>query len=390
VKAEARLASDARRLWGRSVEVGIHDTWHFESADMCDMNHGSLDLWESVRAKTGGFVDLGGVQVLADSASPAYANLAALSVTAASLGKMLRRPMAWNNLWTVGEDDGDGSQYRAMDHCVKVMALFGTRWLAHAYGPVGTVGQERSFLGSPPLPGYPDHSTWRFFPEWNKFLGSQILAVEGRLPKSNILVLFPTETLYGLGDTRADGVAGGVFDLLLALLDNHYHVDLIGSRQVLGGRWKGGRFVLGPLSYETVVFPYPGVIDADCLKLMQGGGSSVRYVFGAPAVTTSGKTVRGTRARFAADAGLLLSDLSAESALVPVRGPRQSWITMTPLDDGLVVSLAPSRAGLSFGGVVEFGGRSVTIEQTGALVRIHFPPAGAPRLLTHPTVTGER
>ncbi|MGA7304243.1 MAG: hypothetical protein WBW88_05190, partial [Rhodothermales bacterium] len=46
----------ARRLWGKEVVAGIHDTWHFESADMCDMNHGSLDLWEALPTKSGGFV----------------------------------------------------------------------------------------------------------------------------------------------------------------------------------------------------------------------------------------------------------------------------------------------------------------------------------------------
>ena len=78
-----------------------------------------------------------------------------------------------------------------MSHCVDTMAIFGLQWLAHAYGPVGTIGEERSFLGSPPLPGYPAHSTWPHFPEWNARLSEHLGAIDHTLPESGFSWCFP-------------------------------------------------------------------------------------------------------------------------------------------------------------------------------------------------------
>jgi hypothetical protein len=206
---------------------------------MCDMNHGSMNLWETAPAKSGGFVDLGAVNKLRDNESPWYSNFGAMSVVVASLGKLNEHPLAYNNLWTVGDDDGQGWQKKIMEHCVKVMALFGTRWLAHAYGPVGTIGQERTFLGTPELPGYPEHSTWPAFPTWNAFLSEALNETGGRLPKANLLVLYPVESMYALADHRADKVAEEIFAFILSLLDNHFHVDVLATTVARNGHWRG-------------------------------------------------------------------------------------------------------------------------------------------------------
>ena len=47
------------------------------------------------------------------------------------------------------------------------------------------------------------------------------------LPWSNVLVVFPVETLYALADTRADATARDIFRLILALVDVHFHVDVL-------------------------------------------------------------------------------------------------------------------------------------------------------------------
>jgi len=379
--AELRLQKVVRRLWGPRTVLGIHDTWHFESADMCDMNHGSLDLWTTARAKSGGFVDLGSVGALREASSSHYSNLAAMSVIAASLGKTTKSRVAYNNLWTLGDDDGQGWQRESMEHCVKIMALFGTRWLAHAYGPAGTVGQERTFLGSPPLPGYPDHSTWSSFPGWNALLSSELKKTGQALPQSNLLLVYPVETLYALADQRADKVAADIFSLLLSLLDAHFHPDVLSTSAVQHARWRKRRFCLGTGKYDFVLFPYPGIIGRSLFRLLTRGMDSVAFVFDQPMLFEDGKKVPTSAHGGLSGINEVLDRLQSFPGLRPVRAPRNCWITMTPVERGTIVSLAPSRVGYRFGGEVKFNDQTIVLEETGQLQRILYPRTGEPQRL---------
>lgn len=370
--AHRKTNKEVQRLWGATTQAGIHDTWHFESADMADMNHGSMDLWRGAKEKSGGFVDLGGVNKLADPASPWYANLATMNVAAVSLARMHKKPVAWNNLWTVDDDNGDGSQRAAMHHCVNAMALFGVRWLAHCYGPVGTIGEENTFLGSPPLPGYPRHSTWEKFPDWNRRLKEHFKIADNRLPSSNVLVLFPVETLYALGDGRADGVSKDVFDLVLALLDAHYQVDLFSPEWAGRGTWKNGKLMCGGMSYDAVLYPHPRVIDENVGAFLRQKGSVVRYVFGPAERTAGNRPVKGS-------GGVLgsitetVEFLGKTPLLRPVAAPSDAWVTGTLLKRGMLVSLMASRCGGTFSGRVEYRGSAIDVKaEAGELVRILF------------------
>ncbi len=387
-EAERRFYIASRRLWGPDVLVGIHDTWHFESADMSDMTHGSLDLWESAGTKSGGFVDLGGVQALADPDSPYYANLAALSVLASSLGKLSPGLFAYNNLWTVGDDAGTGSQWAALEHCARIMGLFGTRWLAHAYGPAGTIGQERTFLGSPPLPGYPHHSTWKGFSRWNTMLKGQLDLAENRLPEANLLVIFPVETMYALGDARANDAAASIFRLILALLDNHYHVDLIGSTRAAEGRWRQGKFTLGGRGYHIIIYPFPSVVGGALYATLREEKDRVLYMYGAPAITAEGVRLRPGRTDMALKDQEIFDRLAGEESLRPVRAPAGTWVTMTRHSGGILVAVAPSRVSHAAAGVVSFNDASVSIPPSQAVRRILFVPGEGPRLLDEAPARG--
>ena len=377
-RAELDLRKKVRRLWGPATVLGIHDTWHFESADMCDMNHGSLNLWETARAKSGGFVDLGAVNKLKDPKSPWYSNLSAMSVVAASLGKSNERPLAYNNLWTVGDDDGKGWQKEVMEHCVKVMALFGTRWLAHAYGPVGTIGQERTFLETPELPGYPEHSTWSAFPTWNTFLSEELNKIGGKLPEANLLVLYPVESLYALADLHADEAAAEIFALILSLLDNHFHVDVLATTVARNGRWHGKQFCVGSGKYDFVLCPHAAIMDRKLLRILNAAKEKVLFLYEAPTHFEDGKSIPTSMMYDSSEPGEVLARLKSLSELRPVTVPEQCWVTISQTKQGKIVSLVPSRFGYHYRGEVRSGAKSFMLPETDGLERILFPPVGEP------------
>lgn len=367
-----------RRLWGPGTIASVHDTWHFESADMCDMNHGSMDLWAASRVKSGGFVDLGGVNALRDPGSPYYAHLAALTVIAASLGRHSGGKFAFNNLWTVGDDGGEGWQRGVMDHCVNVMALFGTRWLAHAYGPVGTIGEENTFLGSPPLPGYPAHSTWGGFPEWNGRLRAHAAATGWKIPSANLLLLFPVESLYALADGRADSAASAIFALILSLVDAQYQLDVVATPDAAGGRWRGNRFVIGADAYDAVILPFSTVAGRSLLARLGARPERVVCYGDIPAADTDGKRLARPAFTRAGAPGGLLQALEKLSVARPVRGPAGTWVTAITTGKGLVATVVPARYGHSAGGSVVCGESRAEISPSTGLTRILFPRGRTP------------
>lgn len=372
IGAQRRIGTAMKKVWGPNLRAGIHDTWHFESADMCDMNHGSMDLWRSLQVRSGGFVDHGGVNQLRDPDSGYYAHLAAMSLICKSLGKFSREKFAFNNLWTVGDDEGEGWQKSVMDHCVNVMALFGQRWLAHAYGPVGTIGEENTFLGSPPLPGYPQHSTWERFPEWNQRLRGHFAAVEGQLPWTNLLVVYPVETLYALANHRADAIAIEIFKLLLALADHHYHVDVVSNSIFTKGRWKDQQFILEQNEYDAVIFPHAEIISEATASIQQNGADQTLYVFSEPRKLANGQNLFlpvAHRARVLEEA---LSWLKEKPELRPVQAPANSWISLTRMPEQTIITLTPSRHGYQYEGALVCGNKAVTISRRANLSRLIF------------------
>jgi hypothetical protein len=378
--ANAATTNHVHRLWGTNTQSGIHDTWHFESADMCDMNHGSLDLWKAMKTKTGGFVDLGGIDQLRQPDDPWYSHLAAMNVICASLGKMSKRGFAYNNLWTVGDDDGEGWQATIMNQCVDTMALFGLRWMAHAYGPVGTIGEERSFLGSPELPGYPLHSTWPHFPEWNRRLSSHLEVVKDRLPESHVLVVFPVESLYALAGPAADTIAREVFRLILTLVDQRFQVDVHSLSLCRDGRWERNEFVLGDSRYNAVILPFLHILPAEDLAFVRQGSKNVFFIGGPPTRLTNGHACTLKRAQSGNSIDSALDWLNSLPGAHPLTAPERSWATITQLRDGAIVSLCPSRHGYSFSGRVAYKGLSVTLPEHSGLTRVFFPHEGEPEI----------
>lgn len=384
LRAQRRVHKQIAKIWAPAPLRGIHDTWHFESGDMCDMNHGSLDLWRSLAERSGGFVDLGGIQALAQPGSDYYANLAAMAVIGASLARHSSGQFAYNNLWTIDDDDGDGSQAGAMGHCVDTMALFGQRWLAHCYGPAGTIGEEERFLGSPPLPGYPKHSTWQHFPRWNERLRTHHAAIGDRLPWANLLLLFPVKSLFALADARADAVAANLFRLLLTLLDQHYHVDVVSPALLVDGRWRDGHFEIGRQRYDAIIVPHATVLPRKAAKLLAQGHEQTLYAFVRPQYNERGEPLNLPVAHFAGGEAELVAWLAARPALRPVHAPADCWLSLFRGEREVLVALAPARYGYAFAGELSYNGSSFSLPMEDDLCLVRFPEGGVPELLELP------
>ncbi len=370
IQAQKRAWDKAISIWGPETLSGVHDTWHFESADMADMNHGSMNLWKALESKNGGFVDMGAINYLISASSGYYANLASMVVICKSLGVFSRDKFAFNNLWTIGEDETPGEQEAVMDHCVNAMALFGNRWFAHIYGPVGTIGQEQQFLGSPRMPGYPHHSTWSGFPLWNQRLKAHLEAVEHKLPFSNVLLVFPCETLYAMAGPEANKAASRIFNFILFLIDHHYHVDIVSADLLLQGAWQGNGFLLQDNRYDALLFPYPQIMQAGVCDLISDNKAHALTVFAKPQNSSQNQKLSFVTTDHAPDEKAALRWLGSFDYLRPVDAPGNSWVTLTELSDRSVISLMPARNGRHYGGCLRYKQQCIDLEEQTGLCRI--------------------
>ena len=368
VDFQKKTLDAAKKYWSDDMLFGIHDTWHFESADMADMNHGSMDLWKSLPTKSYGFVDFGGIDKLRRPDCDHYANFAALGIICKSLGKFAEKAVCYNNLWTIGDDDGEGWQAGVMDYCVNNLAVLGQRWMPHAYGPVGTIGEENTFLGSPPLPGYPNHSTWEHYPAWNRRLKEHFSTAGEHLPWANILLVYPIEHLFSEPDARANECAKNVFKILLALHDHHFHVDVVSPEMLLGGQWQDGTFQLNQYQYERIICPYPNFIDDIIAGVLRAGRQNVFRIF---AATENMKPADSMAMQCMQDIAKLIDFLKRQN-LRPVVAPPHCWVSLTVQDAQSIISVAPSRYTFTYEGDLGYKTHSATLSRSSGLTRIAF------------------
>ncbi len=370
-----------KQLWSEQLEGGIHYTWHFESADMADMNHGSMDLWRSLEFLESGFTDLGGINALRNPDNPYYANLAAMLVTTQSLAKFSRGKKGYLNLWTIGHDDGSGYQNAIMNHCVNLMQVFSLRWLAHAYGPVGLIGDEGSFLGSGYCPGYPNHSTWKDFPAWNQRLLAAENEVDGQLPFANILVIFPVESLYALGSPAANPVSMDIFKLIRWLLDHHYMVDLVSPVLMKSGFWDDSSFELRKHRYDTIIYPYPQVIPSSLLMLLTTVPEKVIYGYCPPRWDSTGQPIELKITNYFKDFNELQQLLTNLSINRPIQAPEKTWISLIKMEEKAIISVAPARYNEAYSGMLQYQNQSLALKTSKGLSRIQLQVGKSPEII---------
>jgi len=376
--AQEQAKRDAVSAWKKPLVLGIHDTWRWESADMNDMLHGSLDLWRSLRIKTGAWVDLGSIDLLESPRSHFHKNLAMNAALGASLARRASPQLAHNNLWIGGDGQDDATRNSIMLHCIRVLAAFGHCWTAHIYGPAGILDDAASFLGLPAVPGYPGHGTWKELPAYVSLLKSHRSLTGGALPKADVLMVFPVESMYMLGPSRASKAADEIFSLVLALLDAHVQVD-----------------IAAPTAFADYSPPLPladaikAILLPHCAELTPGlkifiASRSIEtiFLFGKPCPDRDGGEDFGIRASFLPDLACLRDFILKRPDLKSGEAPRGSWLTVTRLPQADLITLCPARHGRKYGGVLEHMGTRLRVPASSSMQRFVFhPDADVERIL---------
>ncbi|MRR13532.1 hypothetical protein EG835_14015 [bacterium] len=132
-----------------------------------------------------------------------------------------------------------------------------------------------------------------------------------------------------------------------------------------------------------MVVPSARVVPEQLLTVLQRGGNRVLFVDDRPGWTSRGKKVPantfGPEIRRPLSVAETLARLNGTAGVRPVEAPENAWVTVTRLDRGAMVSLAPARWGYRYAGRVSLDGKEVEIPERSGLTRILFPGRGRTR-----------
>ncbi len=280
--AQSELKIKMASLFGEECDMGIHHTWHQNASDLV---HGTMDWWRGSKALSGGFADVGGAERLYSQFDAT--NVFGTTLIAKSIAKFHENGTAYNNLWGVDYGYPD-SVYPGdvMDYWVDLMGAYSVKWIPHIYGPTGYFEYEDISWG----PGYPDHPTWDRFINLNKDINKYEKATGLIPPEANIAVVFPVNTMAGIGNKSAIAVSDEQFLLMYKLMLENYQADMISPELLASGKLVDGLLEIKGRKYETLIYPFPSVLlngEWELIKkLYQEGFSTVLY--GPPPEHTTG------------------------------------------------------------------------------------------------------
>ncbi len=171
-----------------------------------------------------------------------------------------------------------------------------------------------------------------------------------------MLVIYPVETLYALADERADEAARDVFNLLLALVDAHFHVEVLSSGLASSSRvtssprrsetrrsqakpGRGSKAEQGRLEndtnwYDAIIYPHPQVISRKMLPLLQESSGDVIYVFGTPEKTEYNEAVSLGADHVASDSADVKTWLESRNLPYGIEAPSSSWVSLSFVRSG--------------------------------------------------------
>ena len=332
------------------IDIGLHHTFDVKNQHADNLVKGCIDPWRSLEAVHSPLVDIQNMENL-NQHLPSF--LSAL-ITAKSLGVFSKSYKAFFNL--PGTDLGK----EELAYCVDMMSLFSIQWLARPFGENQSAGKDT-----------PELLDWKNFEELNRRITLIRRITEFRFPEANVALIFPTETIMAIGSQDAYKIILSVNELISRLTLECVQCDLISTALLKEGRLSPDGLRIRNRMYESVIFPYPEVLEPEVLEIV-----SVLDKFGYPILLGGSRpqfTTRGKRIPHT----FPLSFDPVDDDLTPLldRGvkplfekPENGLATSIHLGDEILFLLCPKSFGDVVKGQVRYGENTFSVPESHNLV----------------------
>jgi hypothetical protein len=272
------LKEHARSRFGSGVQVGIHCTASEWSAG--DLQKGTLDYWKMVETTTAGY---------ADGKHHDRYNAFFHVTLAKSLAKLSDSKNGYAQTWDLFPSAS------SEDYWSNVAATYGVRW-----SPLGWEERYSAYAASAGATGAMEERS-RNTARINAKMARLDDLTGGTVAESNLLAVFPLETIIRLGNEEANNLRRVCHLLAYHLQSAHYQTDFVSPEVLARGKVADGKLLIGGRRYDAVVYPFPGCLPRsafDRLKQLYSGGGKLLLYGCPPSETPEGDNLTAEFARW--------------------------------------------------------------------------------------------
>ncbi len=262
-----------------NMDVIIHHHFQSTAIQVNNMVRGSMDPWKSLEYVGSPVIEIEPVDHLQQNST----HLIATTLITKSLG-------VYSNTQRVFCD----TQYNhytseELNYLMNLMALFSIRLLIKTNGNNMATPKK-----SPIKKEIPNRVNWNDMEMINQKI-DHIRNITGyKFPEANIALVYPIETIIAMGSPDAEKIISDVNQLITRLVLTGIQLDVISPFLLKECHLFPNGLSIRSRIYESIIFPYPEVVDHDVLEIISLiARSNIPFSIGGsiPRYTSSGKRV---------------------------------------------------------------------------------------------------
>jgi len=337
------------------LDIGLHHAWHFEKNPTENLVKGSIDPWRSLDSIGSIFSEIGESEDLDSHLE----SIISILVITKSLGRFSETQRAFICL------KGATYEKKELMYWTNLLGLFSLNLVTH------TSGDVRFHVKEMVQKSDSEHSAWKNFLEINNRIAAIKKITQFLFPEANVALIFPTETIMSIGSQDANKIIFSTNQMIRKLIMEGVQLDVISSVTMKKGKVSPKGLQINNQIYDTVLLPYPEVLDPkvlDTISLMDKIGHTVLLGGCNPGYTTLGKRIPHIFPLTFDPSSTDFTTLWDKGLKRLFSGPKNGIGTMIKQGDNLLFLLCPNQPGGTIQGDVCCGNIEFHVPESSDLV----------------------
>lgn len=261
------------------ILVGLPQTWKYQQNRVSHPATVPIDSWKGLDDQSVGMGKMSQFENLSNS----FSEIISMCIITKSLGvySAYQKSYFWIDFSRLTNNE--------IHYLSSLMGLFSIRLLVDGYGT-----EERSTKMSPKELKYKKRYDWQEI----KKLTQRLKTIQGitdyQFPISNVLLIFPIETLMNAKQDYCHEILGHIYRLIAQLFCHGIQLEVISPWLLKNGKFTVDGLKINDHVYQFVIYPYPEILRPEILELiskMDKYGFPIYFGGCRPQYTSKGKRI---------------------------------------------------------------------------------------------------
>ena len=339
-----------------NIDIGIHH--HFQSAanQVNNLVKGTVDPWKSLESVGSPIIEIEFIQDLKQNSQ----TVIPATTIAKSLGVYSNTQRVFCSTEYADYSDEE------FNYFIDLLALYSINLLMR-------ISEKNlvAYMKDPIKNNSLNHINWDDMKKINHKINLIRDITEFKFPEANVALIFPTETIMAMGSQDAEEIVSSVNQIITRLVMAGIQIDVITPTLIKECHLFPNGLSIRSRIYESVIFPYPEVVDPSVLDIISSiTKSNLPFFFGGckPRYTTSGKKIPHIFPLTFDPQDIDLSLLRNKGIKQLFTLPENSLGTMIYQGEDILFLICPTRCGQSVEGDLQYQRISFSIPKSSSLV----------------------